>query len=315
MVSIVDPVLSLTGAATVTRGLLRAFEAPDLRATVECLATRPPSNHYHSLRQIGSIARSFIHALPAKAAFAFSRNFRDRVLERVNREHFDLIILNGSDLLWLDAVLPSTIPRLLIAHNIEHLLFATQAETLERSFPPLRPILRWERRRMQSFETAGIRSIGNAIFLSSFDASYPLAGALAKRTLVVPPLFSDPPASRPRPKAGIVEVGFLGNMAWWPNRQGLSWFLSNVFPHVGPNVHLNLFGEGTERYARGMARVSQHGAVDNLAGVWSRCDLMICPMHAGGGVSTKLAEAVYQNGARQLKPSSRHLLAHSGGLG
>ena len=82
-------------------------------------------------------------------------------------------------------------------------------------------------------------------------------------------------------------------MAWWPNRQGLSWFLSNVFPHVGPNVHLNLFGEGTERYARGVARVTQHGPVDNLAEVWSRCDLMICPMHAGGGVSTKLAEAVY----------------------
>ena len=149
MVSIVDPALSLSGAGTVTRGLLRAFEGPDLRATVECLATRPPSYHYHSLRQMASIARSFVYAMPAKAAFTFSRNFRDRVLERANREHFDLVILNGSDLLWLDTVLPSTIPRLLIAHNIEHLLFAAQAETLERSFPLLRPILRWERRRMR----------------------------------------------------------------------------------------------------------------------------------------------------------------------
>ena len=189
MVSIVDPAHSLSGASTVTRGLLRVFEAPDLRATVECLATRPPSNHYHSLRQIGSIARSFVYAMPAKAAFTFSRNFRDRVLERANREHFDLVIINGSDLLWLDTVLPSTIPRLLIAHNIEHLLFAAQAETLERSFPLFRPVLRWERRRMERFETAGIRSVGNAIFLSSFDASHPQAGALASRTLVTPPLF------------------------------------------------------------------------------------------------------------------------------
>ena len=293
MVSIVDPANSLTGAATVTRGLIRAMEGPDLRAKVECLSPQPPSYQYHSLRQMKSIARSFIHGLPAKAAFTFSPNFRDRVLERVNREHFDIVILNGSDLLWLDTLLPSTMPRLLIAHNIEHLLFAAQAETLERSFPPLRPILRWERRRMQSFETAGIRSIGNAIFLSSFDASYPLAGALAKRTLVVPPLFSDPPASRPRSEGGTVQVGFLGNMTWWPNRQGLSWFLSSVFPHVGPNIHLNLFGEETERYARGVARVTRHGPVHNLAEVWSRCDLMVCPMHIGGGVSTKLAETIY----------------------
>ena len=293
MVSIVEPALSLSGASTVTRGLLRVFEAPDLRATVECLAIRPPSNHYHSLRQIGSIARSFVYAMPAKAAYTFSRDFRDRVLGRTDSEHFDLVILNGSDLLWLEPVLPSTIPRLLIAHNIEHLLFAAQAETLERSFPLSRPVLRWECRRMERFETAGIRSVRNAIFLSSFDASHPLAGALASRTLVAPPLFFDPPANRLTPKTGIIEIGFVGNMAWWPNRQGLSWFLSNVFPHVGPNIHLSLFGQGTERYAPGVGRVTKHGPVDNLAEVWSRCDLMICPMHAGGGVSTKLAEAVY----------------------
>jgi hypothetical protein len=293
MVSIVNPILNLSGASTVTRGLLQVFEAPDLRATVESLATRPPSTHFHSLRQIESIARSFVYLMPAKAAFTFSRNFCDRVLGRVHREHFDLVILNGSDLLWLDAVLPSTIPRLLIAHNIEHLLFAAQAETLERSFPLLRPILRWERRRMERFETAGIRSVRNAIFLSSFDALHPLAGAFASRILVAPPLFSGPQAERLRPKTGVVEIGFIGNMAWWPNRQGLSWFLSNVFPHVGLNVHLNLFGQRTERCARGIARVTQHGPVNNIAEVWSRCDLMICPTNAGGGVSTKLAEAVY----------------------
>jgi len=293
MVSIVDPILSLSGAGTVTRGLLRVLESPDLQATVECLAVRPPSYRLHSLRQVASIARSFVYPMPAKAAYTFSRNFRDRVMERVNREHFDLVIVNGSDLLWLDAILPPAIPRLLIVHNIEHLLLAAQAETLERSFPLLRPILRWECRRMERFETAGIRSIRNAIFLSSFDASHPLAGGLASRILVAPPLFADPPARRPRRKAGIVEIAFVGNMAWWPNRQGLSWFLSSVFPHVGTNVHLNLFGEKTQLSARGVTQVTQHGPVDNLAEVWSRCDVMICPMQTGGGVCTKLAEAVY----------------------
>ncbi len=293
MVSIVDPA-SFTGASTVTRGLIEALESPDLRATVECLATRPPSSRYRSLRQIGSIARSFVYAMPAKAAYTFSRNLRDRVLERVNREHFDLVIVNGSDLLWLETVLPATIPRLLIAHNIEHLLFAAQTKTLERMFPLLRPLLRWECRRMERFETAGIQSVRNAIFLSNFDASHPLAGGLSERSLVTPPLFSDAPARSPRPKAGTVDVGFLGNMAWWPNRQGLSWFLSSVFPHVGPNVHLHLFGAGTQRYARGVARVTAHGPMDNLAEAWSQCDLMICPIHIdGGGVCTKLAEAVY----------------------
>ena len=71
MVSIVDPAGSLNGAGTVTRGLLRVFEAPDLRATVESLAIPPPSYHYHSLRQMGSIARSFVYAMPAKRLILF----------------------------------------------------------------------------------------------------------------------------------------------------------------------------------------------------------------------------------------------------
>src|SRR5262249_18906831 len=137
----------------------------------------------HSVRQAASIARSLVYPMPAKAAYTFSRNFRDRVMKRVNREHFDLVIINGSDLLWLDAILPHAIPRLLIVHNIEHLLLAAQAATLERSFLPLQPILRWECRRMERFETAGIRSVKNAIFLSSFDASHLLA-ELASRILV-----------------------------------------------------------------------------------------------------------------------------------
>jgi glycosyltransferase involved in cell wall biosynthesis len=293
MVSVVDPVLSLSGARTVTRGLLQALESPDLRATVECLAIPPPSHRLHSLRQLASIARSLAHGLPAKPAYTFSRGFRDRVLERIDRVRYDLVILNGADLLWLDSAIPSDIPRLLIAHNIEHLLLAAQAETVERSLPLLRPVLRWERRRMEKFETDGIQSVGNAIFLSSFDAAHPLGGALARRVLVVPPLFSDPRAANPRPKAGTVEIGFVGNMAWWPNRQALSWFLSRVFPHVGTNIRLNLIGEQTQAYARGLARVTRHGPVDNLAEIWSRCDLMICPMQTGAGVCTKLAEAVY----------------------
>ncbi len=291
--SIVDPVTSRSGAGTVTRSLVRVLESPELRAEVECLPIRPPSPRLHRLRQAVAVARALGSSLPAKAAYTYSTGFRDRVLRRLNGGRFDLVILNGSDLLWLEPVLPASIPRLLIAHNIEHLLFEAQAAETERAFRLLGPALRRERRRMERFEASGIRAVGNVLFLSSLDAAHPRAGALATRKLVTPPLFTDPPCTeRPR-GTGPLEIGFLGNMAWWPNRRGLTWFLSDVFPHVDRHARLHLFGEGTQRYARGNARVSRHGPVDDLAEVWSRCDLMVCPMLAGGGVSTKLAEAVY----------------------
>jgi hypothetical protein len=294
MPSIVDPTVTRSGAGTVTRGLLHVLQGPGLEASVECVAIPPPSSHLHLLRQSLAVARSLVSAIPAKPAYTYSGGFRDRVLRRLRQERFDLVILNGSDLLWLDPMLPGSIPRLLIAHNIEHLLFEEQAGALARSMPPARPLLRRERRRMERFETSGIRAVGNVLFLSSFDAAHPRGGALAARSLVTPPLFSDPPAPRPRQGPGPIQVGFLGHMGWWPNRRGLSWFLSRVFPHVGSGVRLHLFGEGTQRYAGDDARVSCHGPVGDLAEVWARCDLMICPVLAGGGVCTKLAESVYQ---------------------
>ena len=111
---------------------------------------------------------------------------------------------------------------------------------------------------------------------------------------MTPPIFSDPVAPRPPRTAGPLRVGFLGHMAWWPNQRGLEWFLSKVFPHIRAGVHLHLFGEGTEHLATGAdPRVSRHGPVADLAEVWGTCDLMICPVVAGAGVCTKLAEAVY----------------------
>ena len=82
---------------------------------------------------------------------------------------------------------------------------------------------------MERFETAGIQSVRNAIFLSSVDASHLLAGALAKRTLVTLPLFSDSPAGSLKPKTGIVEIGFLGNMTWWPNHRDCIGFFRAYF--------------------------------------------------------------------------------------
>jgi hypothetical protein len=39
--------------------------------------------------------------------------------------------------------------------------------------------------------------------------------------------------------------------------------------------------------------VIAHGFVPSLVDIWAACDVMICPIHAGGGVSVKLAEIVY----------------------
>jgi glycosyltransferase involved in cell wall biosynthesis len=291
--SIVDPDAARNGAATVTRGWLRALEDGPLRATVTLVALPALSRQGHRVRQAASIATALVSSLPAKVAFARRGALHRAVASELRRRRCDLLLLNGSDLLWLLPMLPPSLPCALVAHNVEHRLFADQARLVARWQPWLRPLLERERRRLEELETAGVRAAGHVAFLSERDRGW--GATLAPYTTVVPPLF---PPVRPRSGreagAGARRIGFVGNLDWWPNRDGLGWFLSRVWPRIrAGDLELHLFGKGTERVAGPAEQVVGHGELDDIAVAFDACDAMVIPCFAGGGVSVKLAEAVH----------------------
>jgi hypothetical protein len=295
MPSIVDPASHRGGAGTTTRTLLTLLQRPPLAASVEAHAPAVASVARHRFRQVVSAARSLVSSLPAKAEFTRSRRLRRAVRRALGERETDLVLLNGADLLWLLPDLPPAVPRILVAHNIEHDLHLSRLGRLGPGARPLRRLLHRDWRRLRDYEVAGIRQIRNVIFLSGRDAE--LAGHLCGdlNAIVVPPLFDYAPGawSRTRNPAGGLDLGFLANFGWWPNREGLRWFLAAVFPHLGDTTRLHLFGERSEQAAASHPRVVAHGFVPRLHDVWPACDLMICPILAGGGVSVKFAEIVY----------------------
>ena len=294
MASIVDPASSRSGAGTVTRSIIRMLRDAPLGAEVECVAVRSTSPSVHRFRLGRAVALSFVSPLPAKVAYTWSAALISATRRLVASAPCDLVILNGSDLLWMDRYLSPSIPRLLVSHNIEHRLFAMQAHRVQQRAPMLRPLLQRECRRMQRLETDGMRVLRNVLFLSSDDEVHARTEISELNTLVVPPVFLGEPVERRASARGdSLELGFLGNLRWWPNRDGLSWFQDQVMPRLARPVRLHLFGEGAFPRAGGDARVIRHGPLNDLSDVWSQCDLMLCPMHTGGGVSVKLAEAVY----------------------
>lgn len=295
MPSIVDPQVARSGAATVTRNLVHLLEASPLRATVECVTIPRTTDVAHRIRQAAAIARSLVSALPAKVAYTYSRGFRSRVLERATPEHSDLVMINGSDLLWLEPMLPAELPRALVVHNIEYLLFASQVERMRGGVPAVRKLLQREYRRLKHHEHEGLRRVGNAVFLSTVDAALVHAAGVACTSIVVPPLFGERVVRHERPlRTGErLELGFLGNLHWWPNREGLSWFVQEVLPRIARPVHLHVFGEGRVPGVADQSRLTRHGPIADVTQAWERCDLMICPIRSGGGVSIKLAEAVF----------------------
>lgn len=290
--SIVGP-KDCNGAATVTRGILRLLEAPPARARVTCLpALHYPPRHLR-FKQLASVLRASCGGLPAKARFTYSSRLERRVSEGFDRGEFDLVLLNGSDLLWLLDAIPAQAPRALIAHNVEHLLYREQIDR-ETSLPSWgRTILRRDGDRLRSFELGGYAQCRNVMFLSSEDEAYARAACPGLNTVVLGPSFDYSPHKRVRRRPSeTLNVGILGNFHWWPNREGLEWFFDRILPQCS-SVALHLFGLGGLSVRPACPQVIAHGQVDELDGVWRDCDIMACPVLSGSGVCVKFAESLY----------------------
>jgi len=303
MLSIVNPSVERNGASTVTRGLLKALALPPFRSQIDCLPMRDTPVRWRRTAQVRSLLAGLISDLPAKAAFYYSKGSREKVVDRAHSHRYDLIVVNGSDLLWVAKFLPRSIPRILVAHNIEHLLFDAQIRHLSHAYGPIKSFLRADCDRLRKFELEGMREIENVIFLSTEEENYARSLSEGVQSVTIPPVFDYQPATRQAKIPGpVLDVGFIGNLGWWPNQVALRWFVDRVLPEVKSPLRLNLFGRTAGGFDRGDARIVHCGVVDDIEQIWQRCDFFICPAFSTGGICVKLAEAAY-NGMPVLATS------------
>jgi Glycosyl transferases group 1 len=304
--SIVDPRGHPGGAGAWTRGFLSLLERTGLAADVECLVPRSGLERFHRLRQAASALRSLASPLPSKALFLHTRSFRRTLQRRLRSGRVDLVIINGGDLLWVLDELPAGLPVVLVAHNVEHALFASQCRSLGWRRAPMGALLRHDWRKLRGYEVTGTRRAHDVIFLSADDAVLMsgLTGGL--NAICVPPVFAYAPHDRgPRQLCGqLLHVGVVANFTWWPNRVGLEWLERQVLPGVRRPLTVHLFGAGSREAARGRPRFVGHGFVPALRTAWEGCDFMLCPTVAGAGVKVKLAEILYNRVPVLATPAS-----------
>ncbi len=291
LVSIVDPGERRGGAWTVTRGLVELLRRAPWNAEPAIVAAQAP--RWPTLRRIVCLAAAPWTGVPAKVRYLRTDWFRDRVRAALAGGPYDLVVINGSDLLGCLADLRPGIRALAIVHNREARLFRDQVDATLPWAGPLRTWLKRDGERLERYEHEWLARAGAALFLSQDEADE-FAGELPDlETLVLPPVFVDPPTRVVKAANGGLDVGFLADFAWWPNRDAARWFVREVLGRVGGDVRLHLFGNRSRDVVRPHRRVVTHGFVDDLADVWSSCDGMIVPVRYGAGVSVKVAESLY----------------------
>ncbi|MFI5006469.1 MAG: glycosyltransferase family 4 protein [Solirubrobacterales bacterium] len=271
---------------------------------------------------LGLLLRTALSSRPLVAVAYDSPEMRGRLLE-ADRQGYDLIHAETFPALAsVRAELSGfRTPVLLIEQNVESLAFGRQADEARSAL--LRPLMRWDVRKLAREELQCWRSVRVLGAPSEVDASHMHARAgrpvLVLENGVDAAWFSEEVTPRRDD-----EVLFLGSFRYFQNVDALHWLLEEIWPRViagsdGPRPTLRIVGRGADdslrRFvdARGFA-VDER--VDDVRHALQRATLLIAPLRAGSGTKFKVLEAMASGlpvvttptGAEGLPVESRHHL-------
>ncbi len=188
-------------------------------------------------------------------------------------------------------------PRLVMAHNVESVIWQRYAETEPDALR--RWYIRRQWRKWQRFEAAALAGVERAVVVSDVDAAR-LRDDFGVRRIDIVENGVDTayfcPQEVPREPGRLL---FLGSLDWRPNLDAVDQLLSQVFPVVRarePSARLCLVGrnppEWLKRRVAATPGVELHADVPDVRPHLAACALLVVPLRIGGGSRLKILEAL-----------------------
>lgn len=160
------------------------------------------------------------------------------------------------------------------------------ARSLTERAAAMRQMWLWKRR-----ESTFLKRFSILTVCSEADRNYFGGG---NRIHVVPNGFERPESEPKRALATPPRIGFIGAVSYPPTREGLNWFIRDVWPRI-KNHHatarLRLVGAGTEcTETHSLPNIDRLGWVEDTSSEIATWSLMIVPIHVGGGTRIKVLD-------------------------
>jgi len=264
-----------------------------LRAMLARLETFPIRSEHSRAALLGDLVKTSIGTQPFVAVKYDSKRMRSRVAELIERT--DLVQI---DMLPLIRLVPADcrVPLVLDAQNVEYQLLRQRADCepgwVRRLF------LRNQVPKLRRFERNACRRSDHVIACSPDDARE-LSRLEPRTPISVVPNGVDVESARPAAHAVAdpARLVFVGQMSWFPNRDGVQWFIAEVLPRilaVRPDAQFTLVGKtaGLNVPPQLRAQVRLAGFVDDLQPELHNSAIYVLPLRYGSGTRLKLLEAM-----------------------
>jgi glycosyltransferase involved in cell wall biosynthesis len=188
-------------------------------------------------------------------------------------------------------------PRLVMAHNVESLIWQRYMETESN------PLKRWyigkQWHKYERFERRAFAEADRIVAVSPEDAEI-IANRFGAAHVDVVDNGVDTEYFRPRSgQRDQRRILFMGSLEWRPNLDAVDQLLNDIFPAVQkqePSARLCLVGrnppESLRNRVAGQANIEIHGNVPDVRPFLTQCGVMAVPLRIGGGSRLKILEAL-----------------------
>lgn len=220
------------------------------------------------------------------------------LLENVLRENvFDIVQFEGLFVVpYLDIVKGNSSAKIIYrAHNIEFDVWERVA-MIER-FTPRRKYLQFLARRLKVYETEQINRFHYVFAISEQDRQSILRFGCSVGIEVFPVALDFDRYITGDSKNTFPTLFHLGAMDWRPNKEGLEWFLDEIWPDIEPlNSELRFYiaGKNMQRefFDYDSENLVVEGEVFDAIEFINSKDIMIVPLLSGSGMRVKIIEGM-----------------------
>ncbi len=153
-------------------------------------------------------------------------------------------------------------------------------------------VLDYEQFALRSVENRILRACDCVVLVSSVDAAEWAAARSSDKVTVIPPVMPSVPSTASRASECLLirRFVFVGSDELVQNRQSID-FLLSLWRRVLPETSLHIFGRQTRSYPE-CHGVHFHGFVPDVASAYEPGSVLLAPSFLGGGVKTKVLEAI-----------------------
>jgi glycosyltransferase involved in cell wall biosynthesis len=260
------------------------------------------ASYPNKIKKLLFLAKSFVTTptLPVTTGYFHTDKQKHEVTQVLIHRKYDVIVFDGLHPFTTFMDLPEfkNIPVVYRAHNVEGDLWSTAASKTKNTI--IQKLLLWQGRKMTNLEMSLARRAQKVWCIAEEDLKrFKSLQNGDDKNLVLIPVGLDFKKSihiEHNSKSDKMNLLFLGKMDWAPNKDGLKWFLEEVWPKVDTSrFELQIVGSGDSSWGTELFKapgINFIGFAKDLEAIYSNCDFSIIPIRYGSGTRIKVIESI-----------------------